>query len=90
MVAKQNEWSKNSTRMATPEEVFERTGCEIGSVPPFGHKNNLKIFYDEEIFDNEYHAFNIGTRTRSVKVKTEDVKVVFEKLNLIKGNFIKE
>ena len=90
IVAKGMGWSNSKTRIATPAEVLEQTGCEIGSVPPFGHKNSLKICYDERIFDNDYNAFNIGLRTHSVKVKTEDVRHVFEKLNLIKGYFIKE
>lgn len=90
LIAVANGWSKSSIRIATPEEVLEKTGCEIGSVPPFGHKNNLKVFYDEGIFENEFNAFNIGLKTHSVKIKTEDVKQVFEKLKLIKGNFTKE
>ncbi len=90
LVAKANTWSNSSIRIATPQEVIEQTGCEIGSVPPFGHKNSLKVFYDERIFDNNYNAFNIGLRTHSVKIKTEDIKQLLEKLNLIKGNFVKE
>ncbi|MBP7708581.1 hypothetical protein KA107_02755 [Candidatus Pacearchaeota archaeon] len=90
LVAVANGWSKSSTRIATSEEVLIQTGCEIGSVPPFGHKNPIKIFYDNKIFENEFNAFNIGLRTHSVKIKTEDVKTVFEKLNLIRGSFIKE
>lgn len=90
LVAVANNWSKNSIRIATQQEVLEQTGCLIGSVPPFGHKNQLKIFYDQKVFENQYNAFNIGLRTNSVKIKTEDVKAVFEKLNLIKGDFVKE
>jgi len=90
LIAVANGWSKNSIKIATPEEVFEKTGCEIGSVPPFGHINSLKVFYDAGIFNNDSNAFNIGLKTHSVKVKTSDVEQVFEKLNLIKGKFIKE
>jgi len=90
IVATKIGWSKSSIRIATPEEVLEQTGCEIGSVPPFGHKKSFTILYDEKIFDNEYNAFNIGLRTHSVKIKTEDVRKLFEELNLIRGKFIKE
>jgi prolyl-tRNA editing enzyme YbaK/EbsC (Cys-tRNA(Pro) deacylase) len=89
LVATKVGWSKGGIRIATPEEVLEQTGCEIGSVPPFGHKNSIAVLYDYRIFDNEYNAFNIGLRTHSVKVKTEDVKKVLEELNLIRGEFIK-
>src|SRR3989344_4635048 len=37
-VAEKKSWSKGKTRMATPQEVLEKTGCQIGAVPPFGHK----------------------------------------------------
>ena len=36
-------WSKNKIRMATEEEVMQKTGCEIGAVPPFGHKEKIRI-----------------------------------------------
>ncbi len=90
LVAVASNWSKNSIRIATEQEVLEQTDCQIGSVPPFGHKNSLKILYDEKILDNQVNAFNIGLRTHSVKIKTSDLQIVFEKLNLIKGSFIKE
>ena len=82
-------WSKSSIRMATEEEVIERTGCKIGAVPPFGHKENLKIFVDIGIYDNEISTFNIGLRTISVKIKTRDVRKVFDEIKSVEGNFTK-
>src|SRR6185436_951353 len=46
-------WSKNSIRMATKEQVEEITGCEIGAVPPFGHKTTLPLLVDNGVFENE-------------------------------------
>lgn len=83
-------WSKKKIRMANPDEVLKQTGCIIGGVPPFGHKNNLKILVDNGIFDNEFNEFNIGLRTNSVKIRTEDLKTVFEKINAINGSFAKD
>ncbi len=37
-------WSKRDIRMATPEEVVEITGCEIGSVPPLWPQNGYPYF----------------------------------------------
>jgi|SRR3989344_3228774 len=82
-------WSKNNIRMATQEEVMEKTGCEIGAVPPFGHKLNIPILVDEGVFDNQESAFNIGLRTHSVKIKTQEMKVVFEKQDARFGEFAK-
>jgi prolyl-tRNA editing enzyme YbaK/EbsC (Cys-tRNA(Pro) deacylase) len=89
IVASKNGWSNSSTRIATPEEVINQTGCEIGAVPPFGHKNKMKIFFDTSIWDNDISLFNIGLKTHSVKIKTEDLKKVFTDLNLIEGSFVK-
>ena len=89
IVANANSWSNSKTRIATQEEVLNITGCEIGSVPPFGHKNKLKMFFDKSIFDNKINLFNIGLRTHSAKIKTEDLKKVFTELNLIEGRFTK-
>jgi len=88
-VAEQVGWSKNKIRMATPEEVMRKTGCEIGAVPPFGHKETVPVMVDTGVYDNQDSAFNIGLRTHSVKVKTDDMKKVFEKINAIEGVFSK-
>jgi len=82
-------WSKSKIRMATPDEVLEKTGCEIGSVPPFGHKEIIKILVDEGVFENQMNAFNIGLRTHSVKIKTEDLERLFFKLEITSGKFAK-
>ncbi len=89
LVAEKLGWSKNKTRMATPEEVMQKTGCEIGAVPPFGHKGLLPILVDLGIYENEYDAFNIGVRTESVKVKSILMRQVFEKLGATEGIFSK-
>ncbi len=82
-------WSKNSTRMATKEEVVEVTGCEIGSVPPFGYKNLVPILVDVGVYENTESAFNIGLRINSVKILTTEMKVVFSDLGAKEGNFAK-
>ncbi len=87
IVAKQLGWSKSKIRMATPEEVINKTGCEIGAVPPFGHKEPILILVDKGVYDNQESAFNIGLRTHSLKIKTEFMKIVFEKAKAIEGSF---
>jgi len=88
-VAEKLGWSKGKTRMATEDEVMGKTGCQIGAVPPFGHKENIPIFFDPEIFENEMNSFNIGLRTNSVRIKSKELKVVFEKLDAVEGEFIR-
>ena len=88
-VAAKINWSMINIRMATPEEVLEKTGCEIGAVPPFGHKTKILILIDTKIYENKESAFNIGIRTRSVKIPTEEMKIVFNKFHAIEGDFVK-
>ena len=88
-VAEQLGWSKSKIRMASPDEVMQKTGCELGAVPPFGHKETMPILVDTGVYDNQENAFNIGLRTHSVKIKTESMKSVFEKLHAKEGIFSK-
>jgi prolyl-tRNA editing enzyme YbaK/EbsC (Cys-tRNA(Pro) deacylase) len=88
-IASKMGWSKGSTRMATQEEVKNITGCEIGSVPPFGHKTPVPILVDINVFDNTESAFNIGLRTNSVKILTAEMRNLFRKIGATEGDFIK-
>jgi len=80
-------WSKGKVRMATQEEVMKKTGCQIGAVPPFGHKDKIQILFDAEIFENEMNSFNIGLRTDSVRIRSEEVKNVFDHVGAVEGEF---
>ncbi len=82
-------WSKGKVRMATPEEVMQKTGCEIGAVPPFGHKEQIQILVDEGVYNNQESAFNIGLRTHSIKILTAEMKIIFQKVKAIEGVFVK-
>ena len=88
-VAAQMGWQKSSTRMATPEEVLEMTGCEVGSVPPFGHKNKISLVVDVGVFENTESAFNIGLRTNSAKILTSEMRTLFKDLGAVEGDFAK-
>lgn len=83
-------WEKKNIRMASPEEVLEVTGCEIGAVPPFGHKDKLRVLFDGKIFENKECAFNIGLRTNSAIVKASDLRKVFDFVGAEEGDFVKE
>lgn len=89
-VASQLKWSKNGIRLSTEKEVLEKTGCEIGAVPPFGHKNKIQILFDRRIYENKESTFNIGLRTNSVKIPTIEMGIVFKNFDAIEGDFIKE
>ena len=64
--------SKN-IRLASPEEVLRISGCEIGSVHPFGMLMGLEIIMDKSILENENVDFNIGQHTHSAEMKALDL-----------------
>ncbi len=64
------------TRFATPEEVLQTTGCELGAVPPFGDIFNVKLWVDKSLSRQTTVDFNAGERTRSIEMSYSD----YEKL----------
>jgi len=71
---------------ASPQEVFDLTGCEIGSVHPFGNLYKIPTFMDNSIQENAVVNFNAGLHTISIQMKTVDL---VEVLRPITGVFSK-
>ena len=66
-----------NVKLASPEEVVEKTGCEIGSCHPFGNLTGMKTYMDDRILENKIVAFNAGLHTMSITMDPRDmVKVV--------------
>ena len=60
--------------LANAKEVRKATGCNIGSVPPFGNLFKLKVYFDKNVLENAIVAFNAGSHTRSIKMKAKDLQ----------------
>jgi Ala-tRNA(Pro) deacylase len=63
--------SKN-VALASPDEVLEKTGCTIGSVPPFAILFGIKMYVDEDLLKRESIVFSAGTHTDSIQMKPHD------------------
>jgi len=60
-------------RFASPQELYDQTGLVPGSVPPFGEPIlPYRLYIDSSIVALPLVAFNAGSLTDSVKLKTED------------------
>ena len=70
--------------LANAKEVKHATGCNIGSVPPFGNLFGLKVYFDKSVLENEIIAFNAGQHTKSIKMKAKDLAKV---VNPVVGEF---
>ena len=66
-------FSIKKTRFASRDELMELTGLVPGSVPPFGRPIiDLELYVDNSITANDKIAFNAGSLTDSIIMKTED------------------
>ncbi|MCK4589579.1 MAG: hypothetical protein KAT77_03990 [Nanoarchaeota archaeon] len=69
--------------LASPERVKEKTSCEIGSVPPLGNVVGLDTYVDKNLLENEYIAFNAGSHSKSIMMRSVDyVKIVNPEIDL--------
>jgi Ala-tRNA(Pro) deacylase len=59
-------------RFAKPDELLAVTGCTPGAVPPFGNLFGLPVLVDEELTRCQEIAFNAGSNTVSIAMRTED------------------
>jgi Cys-tRNA(Pro)/Cys-tRNA(Cys) deacylase len=60
-------------RMATPEEVLQVTGFEIGAVGPFGLPHPIRTLVDRGLIDQSEVSIGSGVRGTTVFIKTEDL-----------------
>lgn len=66
------------SRLASPEEVFRTTGCEVGSVHPFGNLFGLRVLMDRHILDNETVNFNAGMHEVSINMSPHDMAEIIK------------
>jgi Ala-tRNA(Pro) deacylase len=69
--------SKNIS-LASPDEVLERTGCTVGSVPPFGKLFDIQMYADETILKKDFIVFSAGTHNDSIQMKAQDYLTILE------------
>ena len=72
------EFGTKDIRFANRVELMEVTGCDPGSVPPFGHRDpSLPFYVDEGIFRAEYFMFNPAIPTKSFRVSSGDLRRIY-------------
>ncbi len=64
----------SSVSLGDPEVVEDVTGCEVGSVPPFGPCLGVESYVDDTVFDKDVIHASLATHTDSVKVETDVFK----------------
>lgn len=73
--------SAKKIRFATPAEVEDITGTQIGAVYPFGIIAGVEMFVDRKLAENDVIAFNPAVHHKSIIMKFDEyTKVTKPKL----------
>jgi len=65
---------RSRIRMATEEEVLEVTGYRIGTVSPFGVRNQVKVLIDASVLKEEEVSIGSGVRNTAIVMKSVDIQ----------------
>jgi Cys-tRNA(Pro) deacylase len=65
---------RSRVRMATEEEVLEVTGYRVGTVSPFGLRNQPKILIDASVLKEEEVSIGSGVRNTAIILKSADLR----------------
>ena len=71
--------------MASPEEVLEVTGYQIGTVSPFGLKTPVPILADQNVFSQTAVSLGSGISGTAIMILTKDLKQALGEIEV--GNF---
>ena|SRR5689334_643449 len=65
---------RSRVRMATEEEVLQVTGYRVGTVSPFGLKNQVRVMIDESVLREEEVSLGSGVRQMAIIMKSADLR----------------
>ncbi len=69
----------DEVKLCPLDKIEQVTGCAPGGVPPLGHTPKLPVLADNSLFFRQTSEFNAGLNTVSIRLKTADLKLAFEK-----------
>jgi Cys-tRNA(Pro)/Cys-tRNA(Cys) deacylase len=65
---------RSRVRMATEDEVLEITGYRVGTVSPFGLKNQVKVLIEASVLKEEEVSIGSGVRNTAIIMNTTDLR----------------
>lgn len=74
---------RSRVRMATEDEVLEVTGYRIGTVSPFGLKNQVRVLVDASVFREEEISIGSGIRNTAIIMRSEDVRKALGNVEIV-------
>ena len=74
---------RSRVRMATEEEVLDVTGYRIGTVSPFGMKNQVRVMMDASVLREGEISIGSGIRNTAIIMKSEDVRKALGEVEIV-------
>ena len=74
---------RSRIRMATEAEVLEVTGYRIGTVSPFGLKNQARVLIDASVLNEEEVSVGSGVRNMAIIMKSVDLRKVLAESEVV-------
>ena len=65
---------RSRVRMATEEEVLDVTGYRIGTVSPFGVKNQVQVLIDASVLKEEEVSIGSGVRNMAIIMQSAELR----------------
>jgi prolyl-tRNA editing enzyme YbaK/EbsC (Cys-tRNA(Pro) deacylase)/ubiquinone/menaquinone biosynthesis C-methylase UbiE len=73
-VAKLLQAPRANVHLATAEQLEERTGFDIGAIPPFGMPRSVPIYVDKSLADQRELWTGTGKSTESMRLTIEELR----------------
>jgi Cys-tRNA(Pro) deacylase len=74
---------RSRVRMATEEEVLEVTGYRIGTVSPFGLKNQARVMMDAGVLREEEISIGSGIRNTAIIMKSKNIQKALGEVEIV-------
>jgi Cys-tRNA(Pro)/Cys-tRNA(Cys) deacylase len=74
---------RSRVRMATEDEVLELTGYRVGTVSPFGLKNQVRVLIDTSVLKEEEVSIGSGVRNTAIILKSSDLHCALEDAKIV-------
>jgi Cys-tRNA(Pro) deacylase len=65
---------RSRVRMATEDEVLVITGYRVGTVSPFGMRNQVRVLVDASVLKEEEISIGSGVRNMAIILKSADLR----------------
>ena len=74
---------RSRVRMATEDEVREVTGYRVGTVSPFGVRNQVKVMIDASVLREEEVSIGSGVGNTAIIINSADLRRALEDAEIV-------